>query len=104
MFGDLVFVVERDNHRVQVMELPDFVPLATFGEAELLKPYGLWLRELAPLELEVLVTDSYQTADNSVPPRVKAMSFRSFESVKFAASLSGPYRAGRGGFAVGLTV
>lgn len=68
VFGDLVFVVERDNHRVQVMELPDFVPLATFGEAELLKPYGLWLRETAPLELEVLVTDSYQTADNSVPP------------------------------------
>ena len=68
VFGDLAFIVERDNHRVQVMELPDFVPLATFGEAELLKPYGLWLRELAPLELEVLVTDSYQTADNSVPP------------------------------------
>lgn len=68
VFGDLVFIVERDNHRVQVMELPEFVPLATFGEAELLKPYGLWLREMAPLELEVLVTDSYQTADNSVPP------------------------------------
>jgi 3-phytase len=68
VFGDLVFVVERDNHRVQVMELPDFVPLDTFGEAELLKPYGLWLFETAPLELEVLVTDSYQTADNSVPP------------------------------------
>ena len=68
VFGDLVFIVERDNHRVQVMELPDFVPLATFGETELLMPYGLWLRETAPLELEVLVTDSYQTADNSVPP------------------------------------
>src|SRR5262245_51080071 len=38
------------------------------------------------------------------PPRVKAMNFLSFESVKFAASLSGPYRVGRGGFAVGLTV
>lgn len=68
IFGDLVFVVERDNHRVQVMELPDFVPLDTFGEAELLKPYGVWLQETAPLELDVLVTDSYQTADNSVPP------------------------------------
>jgi len=68
IFGDLAFVVERDNHRVQVLELPDFVPLDTFGEAELLKPYGLWLNETAPLELEVLVTDSYQTADNSVPP------------------------------------
>lgn len=68
VFGDLVFIVERDNHRVQVMELPEFVPLATFGEEELLRPYGLWIREMAPLELEVLVTDSYQTADNSVPP------------------------------------
>ena len=29
--GDLLFVVERDNHRVQVFTLPDFVPAGVFG-------------------------------------------------------------------------
>jgi 3-phytase len=67
VFGDLVLVVERDNHRVQVLGLPDFTPLGSFGEETLEKPYGLWLRESAPLELLVDVTDSYQAADNSVP-------------------------------------
>jgi 3-phytase len=68
VFGDFVFVVERDNHRVQVLSLPDFTPAGTFGDADLKKPYGLWLREGAPLELEVDVTDSYQEADDSLPP------------------------------------
>lgn len=27
---DLLWIVERDNHRVQVLSLPDFAPLATF--------------------------------------------------------------------------
>src|SRR3546814_2462843 len=31
----LLLVVERDNHRVQVLRLPDFLPLATFGEHDL---------------------------------------------------------------------
>jgi 3-phytase len=68
VFGDLVFVVERDNHRVQVLALPDFTPAGSFGEDVLVKPYGLWLRESAPLELEVDVTDSYQQPDDSLPP------------------------------------
>lgn len=59
VFGDLLFVTERDNHRVQVFELPDFTPLAAFGAGELRFPYGLWLHEIGPGELEVLVTDSF---------------------------------------------
>jgi 3-phytase len=59
VYADLVFVVERDNQRVQVLRLPDFQPVAQFGPGELLNPYGLWLRETAPGELEVLVTDSF---------------------------------------------
>ncbi|MFT3763475.1 MAG: phytase [Pseudoxanthomonas sp.] len=57
--GDLAFVVERDNHRVQVLRLPDFTPLAAFGAEVLRSPYGLWIRELAPQQLELLVTDSF---------------------------------------------
>jgi len=36
-----LFVVERDNRRVQVFTLPDFSPVDTFGEDVLLKPYGI---------------------------------------------------------------
>lgn len=59
VFGDLLFVVERDNRRIQMLQLPDFTPLDTFGEDVLQVPYGLWLHESAPGVLQVLVTDSF---------------------------------------------
>jgi 3-phytase len=70
VFGDLLFVVERDNHRIQVLRLPGFSPVASFGEGELRKPYGLWLHEDAPGEVEVYVTDSYMDGArfDVVPP------------------------------------
>lgn len=57
--GDALFVVERDNRRVQVLQLPSFRPLGTFGQGELRSPYGLWLHETEPDEFEVFVTDSF---------------------------------------------
>ena len=68
--GDLVFVVERDNRRVQVLSLPGFEPVGEFGHAELRSPYGLWLHETAPGELEVFVTDSFMLGErfDVVPP------------------------------------
>lgn len=70
VFGDLVFVVERDNRRVQVLSLPDFAPVGTFGETELRSPYGIWMTETEPGELEVYVTDSfmYGRKFDEVPP------------------------------------
>lgn len=59
VFGDALFVVERDNRRVQVFDLPDFTPRGSFGEEQLQVPYGLWLHETEPGQLEVLVTDSF---------------------------------------------
>lgn len=59
VFGDLLFVAERDNHRVQVLRLPDFTPLASIGDEVLKVPYGLWLEETGPGELELFVTDSF---------------------------------------------
>jgi 3-phytase len=56
--ADLALVVERDNRRVQVFSLPGFEPLGSFGQTELQKPYGLWLRPLAS-GLEVTVSDAY---------------------------------------------
>ncbi len=73
VLGDLVFVVERDNRRVQVLRLPAFEPLGSFGEQDLVSPYGLWVRRLAsgtPGEaerIEVIVSDSYMDRDPKDP-------------------------------------
>ena len=68
--GDRLFVVERDNHRVQVLSLPGFNPLGSFGEAQLRSPYGIWLTEKEPGELEVYITDSFMYGNkfDQVPP------------------------------------
>jgi 3-phytase len=70
VFGDLLFVVERDNRRVQALRLPDFAPVGTFGQDSMRSPYGLWLHEVAPGELEAYVTDSYMDGArfDVVPP------------------------------------
>lgn len=68
----LLFVVERDNRRVQVLALPALRTLGSFGEAELQKPYGLWVRPDGD-GFEVLVTDAYMAGEDAqgeeiVPP------------------------------------
>lgn len=74
VLGDRLFVVERDNRRVQVLGLPDFRPLGSFGETELRSPYGLWLNP-ASLPgnngaLDVYVTDNFMEGArfDVVPP------------------------------------
>lgn len=67
VIDDLLFVVERDNHRVQVLALPSFDPLLLFGADELRYPYGLWVGHDGDGYV-VHVTDSYQAADDAVPP------------------------------------
>ncbi|AXK71361.1 phytase [Lysobacter sp. TY2-98] len=68
--GDFVFVVERDNHRVQVLSLPDFKSVATFGDTDLRSPYGLWIHEVEPGDLDVYVTDNFMDGAkfDVVPP------------------------------------
>ena len=62
-----LFVVERDNHRVQAFHLPSFRPLGTFATG-LRKPYGLtWVRAGGG-GYRLYVTDNYETADEQVPP------------------------------------
>ncbi|HJW46631.1 MAG TPA: phytase [Lysobacter sp.] len=62
---DLLFVVERDNHRVQVLALPSLRSLAMFGDTDLVQPYGLWVRERDAGVLEVLVTDAYMAGKDA---------------------------------------
>lgn len=56
---DLLMVVERDNRRVQVLRLPEFESLVTFGEDVLLKPYGLTAVEHEEGLLHLWVTDDF---------------------------------------------
>ncbi|SBV35768.1 NHL repeat containing protein [uncultured Stenotrophomonas sp.] len=67
-----LFVVERDNRRVQMFALPEFTPLLAFGGDALQQPYGLWVRAKDE-GYEVLVSDAYMAGedangDDVVPP------------------------------------
>ena len=65
---DLVLVVERDNRRVQVFQLPDFTPLLVFGADDLKQPYGLWVLPQKDA-YEVIVSDNYMSPQNEdLPP------------------------------------
>lgn len=65
---DLVLVVERDNHRLQVLSLPGDRPIGVFGTDVLRRPYGLALFPNDAGGLDVYVTDNYETADEQIPP------------------------------------
>ena len=60
---DFLFIVERDNHRVQIMTLPDFKSIGFIGEKDLQKPYGLTLYKVKPDKYMLYVTDSYDSKD-----------------------------------------
>lgn len=64
---DILLVVERDNHRVQVLTLPDFTPIGAFGTAELIKPYGLYIRKMEANRYQVYVSDDYNTTSPGKP-------------------------------------
>lgn len=95
--GDALFVVERDNRRVQVLELPSFRPRGMFGEPELRSPYGLWLRETEPDEFEAYVTDSFMYGPrfDQLPPLHELDQRVRRYRVRFDAS--GPVRAAYAG-------
>lgn len=68
--GDLLFVVERDSPRVQVLRLPGFTPAGTFGSDQLRSPYGIWVNGGDAKTLHVYVTDSFMQGEKKdvVPP------------------------------------
>jgi len=74
VIDDLLFVVERDGHRVQVFALPDARPLGRFGHDTLKKPYGLWVRAQGAKRYRVYVTDDWAppgTADGAGAKHVR---------------------------------
>ena len=66
VIDDLVLAVERDSRRVQVLRLPDFEPLGSFGEDLLKFPYGVAVDRLGEW-YEVFVTDSHDAAADKRP-------------------------------------
>lgn len=62
---DWLFVVERDNRRVQVFSLPDGKPLGSFGAETLGKPYGLWIDRSGAGQYRVYVSDDAMPAGTS---------------------------------------
>jgi 3-phytase len=65
---DLLWVVERDNRRVQVFELPSLESLGTFGDVDLRKPYGIAIAPQGDSRYTVWITDDYEFQEDVVPP------------------------------------
>ncbi|MBN2012000.1 phytase [candidate division KSB1 bacterium] len=69
IIDDLLLVVERDNHRVQVFSLPEFMSLGMIGENDLILPYGLYVMHGDGVQQYVVyVTDNYLTVTGQIPP------------------------------------
>jgi 3-phytase len=65
--GNTLFVVERDNARLQAFSLPALESLGTFGEAELRRPYGIAAYEDGGT-IHLYVTDNYELVEDEIPP------------------------------------
>jgi len=87
VYANLCFVVERDNHRVQVLSLPDFKSLGFIGQDKLIKPYGLTVFRKDG-RYNLYVTDNYEFVEDSIPAdsllgkRVLHYSFEFAENIK----------------------
>ncbi|WP_372920571.1 hypothetical protein [Salegentibacter sp.] len=68
VIDDFLLIVERDNRRVQVFQLPSFQPLGFFGDELLQKPYGISVSKTGENTFNAYVTDNYETPDEQVPP------------------------------------
>jgi len=62
--GSLAAVVERENRRVQVLQLPAGRPVGTFGEDVFVEPYGVSAVS-GPQGLSLFVTDNHDLPDGS---------------------------------------
>jgi 3-phytase len=67
VIDSFVFIVERDNNRIQVFSLPSFRSVGIAGQTELLRPYGLTVFKTDTLTYQVYVTDNYEDPGEQVP-------------------------------------
>jgi len=67
VFKDFLFVVERDNARLQIFSIPDFNSIGIFAKGDLIKPYGIYI-DGNDSTISLYVTDNYETEDELIPP------------------------------------
>lgn len=65
--GNAMLVVERDNARIQAFSLPGLESLGTFGEEQLVRPYGIAAYDVDGA-IELYVTDNYEQSEDVIPP------------------------------------
>lgn len=66
VFKNFMFVVERDNARLQIFSIPEFKSLGVWGEGDLVKPYGIFVYGNGK-KFNVLITDNYKTSEGKIP-------------------------------------
>ena len=96
VYRDFLFIVERDNHRVQVLRIPSFETLLTFGDDCLALPYGITIVEGSD-GCRIYVTDNYELANegklSTLTERVKSFDFKVKDNridVKLVGSFGDP--------------
>ena len=67
VLDDLLWIVERDNARVQVFTLPDLQSIGIYGAAELRKPYGIAVVQEGKGVYSTYITDNYEFVPDSIP-------------------------------------
>lgn len=67
VLNDLLMVVERDNARIQIIQLPDYKFIGFITHEDLRYPYGLAADELSDGSFEMFVTDNYNPALEGYP-------------------------------------
>jgi 3-phytase len=72
---DVVLVVERDNHRVQALRLPDFEPLGVIGADSLQRPYGIAVAATDDGGIDIWITDNFDW-DRTDPAAREALAAR----------------------------
>lgn len=66
VIDNMVFVVERDNHRIQVLSLPDFKFMGFIAADKLIKPYGMYIYNENE-SYNLFVTDNYEFEEDVIP-------------------------------------
>lgn len=94
VLDDLLFVVERDNRRFQVLELPGFTPVGMSGDEHLLNPAGIAVHRGGQGSIEIYVADSSDLQEGK--SRVARFLMRTRRGTAFIAYADALYGEGPG--------
>ncbi len=67
VIDNIALVAERDNHRIQLFDLPECMYAGHFGDEILIRPYGITVDKIGG-GYSVYITDNYETDEGEIPP------------------------------------